>query len=189
MAARDTSAARAARAAKRAGEPTPPRTPQAARSRGAVNVGVLLLLVGAVVLLYLAFRGASNRLVPNLAGLVPWRGGTGWRVRGGQYINPAAMESLLAVGEEVSASCNPTPMTLDISRAEGGVYPPHVSHQTGRDVDVRMSDLSRDCRLAVQAAFTKRGWQTWYDGPDAVAPTSGGRHISHLHARYLGASS
>jgi len=200
MATRDTSAARAARAAKRTGGDAADRSAAAADReqrkrdpdlRGPKGNALALLLVGValVVLVFIGMSGASYGMSSSLAGLVLWTGGTGWRFRSGQYVDPAAAASLVEIGEAVASECNPVPMTLDISREGGGLYPPHKSHQKGVDVDVRMSDLPTACRVKLQAEFAARGWTVWYDGPDAAAPTAGGRHITHLHARFPGLAS
>lgn len=189
MARGDTSAARAARQQKRSDDAADRRQrgedPDLRAAKPALRSAWLLALgLAFVLLVWAALSSGSPKLQANLAGLVPWKGGRGWRTRGGQFIDPEAVESLLEIGESLAESCTPVPMTLDISREQGGLYPPHLSHQQGRDVDIRMSDLTESCRRSLQTALTSKGWRVWYDGPDALAPTAGGRHISHLHARF-----
>lgn len=179
----DISKARAAKAAKAAGTSVPVRAPPAAARLTGNSTALLVLILCGAAVLWCAFRALTAKLVPVLAGLEPWTGGPGWRSRSGQYIDAQAAESLRAVGATLKG-CTPAPMTLDIARQGGGLYPPHVSHQTGRDVDVRMKDLTATCRKALQAAFAGAGWTTWYDGPDAAAPQEGGKHLTHLHARF-----
>lgn len=187
MAKRDTSAARAAAAAKRGGARDDARQrredpdlrakkPQARATWLAVLVAALAVLV--VVMLSGATSGQSSRT----KGLIPWTGAPNWRTRKGQFIDPEAAASLLRIA--ASVDCSPQPMTLDVSREGGGLYPPHVSHRDGADVDIRMSDLSSECRKVLQALLAAEGWRVWYDGPDAVAPETGGVHKSHLHARF-----
>jgi hypothetical protein len=182
MAVRDTTKAREAAARKRAGA-----SPEAARTgtrKRNPALAALALAVAAVAGVWLMFASATPGLDSRLSGLRPWRGGAGWRIRAGQYIDPAAEAALIGVGQAMTA-CTPQPMTLDVSREKGGLYPPHKSHQKGRDIDIRMTDLSRDCRVLLQKTLTEWGFRYWYDGPDAIAPAADGVHKSHLHARFL----
>lgn len=187
---RDTSAARAAAAAARAGRRAPSTAPStgsstrsSTRSSAASVVWVYLLGVLALLLLALGISGVATAAAPTREGLVPWTGGRSWRTRAGQWIDPAAAQSLREVGDQLQ-DCAVAPMTLDVSREGGGPFPPHKSHQRGVDVDIRMSDLTPECRKNLQAALTAAGWRVWYDGPDAVSPEAGGVHKTHLHARF-----
>jgi len=149
----------------------------AARAKNPAIVVAAMLLAGILFAFIVSLR--SHKMSPG-GDLVPWRPGPPWRARPGQFIAPAAAQSL----EEIGASLDCSPMTLDVSRAGGGPNPPHASHQTGLDVDIRMSDLTSECRASLQAALIGAGWTIFYDGPDAVSPAAGGRHLTHLHARY-----
>jgi hypothetical protein len=177
-------AARAAKTGAGAGSAPSPRV-RAARGGTAKGLPLLLLTVAVIIGVWLMFASATPALDSRLAGLQPWNGGPGWRVRPGQYIDPAAAKSLLGVGLALQ-QCTTDPMTLDVSREGGGLYPPHKSHQKGRDIDIRMTDLSKECRVELQKQLAAWGWTQWYDGPDAVSPKDGGVHKSHLHARFVG---
>jgi len=176
---------REARKGKSAATPAAPPRP-APSAVEAVKASVRWTVAAWAALAAVVAAGLTVLRTPQLTpggDLVPWTGGSGWRVRPGQYIDPAAAASLAVVGENL-VGCATAPLTLDVSREGGGLYPPHVSHQTGLDVDIRMSDISSECRTALQLALKAAGWRTWYDGPDAMSPTAGGRHKTHLHARF-----
>jgi len=196
---RDTSKARAARAARAAGKagkapaPTGPASPgpRARATSSAWLVGLGVALVAAVV-------WGLARLSPawRLAGLVPWTGGGVWAVRSGQWIDPAAAASLTQIGKDLRRGdpplCAALPLTLDVSLEAGGAYKRHMSHRTGRDVDIRAPAAADKCFVALIKALLTAGWEIWYGGPGAdqiAAPSTFHRdpiHRAHLHARFKG---
>lgn len=203
MAKRDTSAARAAAAARRAG--LAPAVPSAtdgrpfsksssptSRSSKSMSPG---LLIGLGVAVAGAVAWGLARLSPaaRMAGLEPWTGGGVWPVRRGQFIDPAAAASLVDIGKQLSRQynpagvCNSLPMTLDVSLETGGAYKRHLSHRTGKDIDIRAPKSPDSCFAALLSALMSAGWEVWYGGPgaDQIKPTHRDTvHITHAHARF-----
>ena len=196
MAKRDTSKAREAAAQAKA-EKRGGAAPSAAPARQGWLVALGVALVAAV-------AWGFARLSPawRLAGLVPWTGGGAWTVRRGQWIDPAAAASLTEIGQQLLAGdppiCSSLPLTLDVSLEAGGQYKRHLSHRTGRDVDIRApkgmpTDPGDPCFNALIKALLTGGWEVWYGGPGSTtipAPSTfhlDPIHLSHLHARFLGA--
>lgn len=162
-----------------------------------VTWGWVAGLIIVAVMAWLFFAAVRPRALSPAGDLVRWVPGPPWRFRDGQYIAPAAAAALAQIADDLGNDEACQPMTLDISREGGGPFPPHKSHQTGVDVDIRMSDIGTECRNKLQNALALRGWLTWYNGPDAGPPGgdpsafagrqhSDGRHITHLHARLAG---
>ena len=192
MAKRDTSAARAAAAAKRGGlaglESRTRRQIDDYAFKPAQSKSLALVL-GLVVLAVIVWGFVKLSPAARMAGLVPWTGGGAWKVRKGQWIDPAAAESLTAIGQKILADgkCSSLPMTLDVSLASGGAYRTHLSHQTGRDVDIQAPKGDDACFAATLAALMSAGWEVWYGGPGAaeITPTHlDNVHITHAHARF-----
>lgn len=198
MAARDTSKARAAAAAARkAGSGS--GSGSSAGSKGPAAGGIIVAL-GVAIVAVVAW--GLSRLSPasRLAGLVPWTGGGPWKaVRRGQWIDPAAAASLTAIGEQLlagdPASCSSLPLTLDVSLESGGKYKRHLSHRTGRDIDIqapRGLAAGDTCFQALIGALLANSWEVWYGGRGALeVPSSPAFHLDpvhsgHLHARYKG---
>lgn len=170
-----------------------PRAKRAASATWGWVAGIII----AAGLAWLLFAAMRPRALSPDGDLIRWVPGPPWRFREGQYISPAAAAALADIADDLGNDEACQPMTLDISREGGGPFPPHKSHQTGVDVDIRMSDLGTECRDRLQNALAKRGWLTWYNGPDsgpdagdpaayAGRQRSDGRHITHLHARFVG---
>ena len=197
MAARDTSKAREAAARAKAAARGGAAPPAAAPARQGWLVALGVAIVAAV-------AWGFARLSPawRLAGLVPWTGGGAWKVRRGQWIDPAAGASLTAIGEQLLAGdvpiCSSLPLTLDVSLEAGGQYKRHLSHRTGRDVDIRapsgMPTAAGDaCFNALIKALLGAGWEVWYGGRGALEIPASPEfhldpiHMGHAHARFLGA--
>lgn len=193
MGARDTSRARAAAAAAK----------QAKRGGAAPRVqspaSGLLVALGMAIIAAVAWGFARLSPAWRLAGLEPWTGGGAWLVRKGQWIDPEAAASLSSIGEQLLAgdppSCSSLPLTLDVSLEAGGQYKRHLSHRTGRDVDIRApkgmpTEAGDACFVALINALLAAGWEVWYGGPGSLSVPDSGLfhldpvHLSHLHARY-----
>lgn len=166
-------------------------------------VGALFALAFLWLLAYLLRPDKS--LPDNLAGghLIPWHPGPTLKhvkARPGQYIDAttdAALRLVFAkinepsddaacVGDECERDLGCAIFTLDISKPGGGYYPPHASHQRGQDIDIRMDNLSSDCRKRLIRRLTQYKWKLFYDGPDSTAQTKyDGKHKTHMHARFI----
>jgi len=114
-------------------------------------------------------RPTRSRLRPNRGRLdngEPMPNGTGWIVRDSRFAYGArqTIDGLTHALRQVVASHpgGQNAMIADISKLGGGRLPPHVSHQSGRDVDVTYYRLTDEAptfsRARVSELDLKRNW-------------------------------
>lgn len=142
---------------------------------------VPLLLLGLVALvLWLVLGGGGRQLVQ--------LGGAGLQVRSAAkaWVTPGVRDAMLRAGA-AAAALGLQVQVLDASREGGGPFPPHKSHQAGRDVDVRYLPTAAMVEV-LRAAAPAHVWVSRERvGPLGAAglPVSyWPGHVDHAHLRW-----
>ena len=166
---------------------------------GLVVVVVAVLIVGVAIAWGLSGRTGppASPASPALPALPPWPvvaaalvpiSGEGLRVRNARkgWAQPSVVEALRAAGR-AAAALGAEIYVLDASLPGGGPFPPHLSHQRGRDVDTRYPPES-----VFLAALRAGKPSKIYVSRDRVGPLRAAGlpasywpgHVDHAHWRW-----
>lgn len=141
---------------------------------------VVLCLVAGVLVVALVLGGRASVAT----GLVQLSGpGLSIRSAARAWVTPAVATAMQAAGAAAGAAGEQL-RVLDASREGGGAFPPHLSHQAGRDVDVRYPQT-----LSILAAASPT---VVYASRERVAPLRAAGlpavywpgHVDHAHLRW-----
>jgi hypothetical protein len=152
----------------------------------------------------LSTRGFTKLPQPNEVEV--GEGGTGYGVYGippngeGQWGSPRTMQVISAVANHLANGAREVPLNIgNISKKNGGPFPPHINHQTGDGIDVRPPRLDQKNNPADwrTAGYDRAGMQQlvnafhatgavekiYFNDPQirGVVPASG--HDNHFHVQ------